>query len=220
MDMPKIKILVTDDHALFRDGMRALLSIQPDMAWVGEAEDGLDAMNKVISLQPDVTLMDINMPALNGLEATRRILAKIPDHHIVMVTMLDDDASVFAAMRAGARGYVLKGARHDEILQVIRAVAEGQVLFGSTMASRVLRFFQDGERHRQPVNDAFPELTEREREVLDLIARGMNNAGIAQQLVISPKTVRNHITNIFSKLQIVDRAQAIIQARKKGLGLI
>jgi DNA-binding NarL/FixJ family response regulator len=152
----------------------------------------------------------------NGIEATRRIMGQSPHVGVVVVTMFEDDDSVFAAMRAGARGYVLKGADQDEILKVIRAVAGGEAHFGPRIASRLVRFFSAPKR--APTSEAFPELTAREREVLDLIARGRNNQEIAKELYLSQKTIRNHISNIFSKLQVADRAQAIIRAREAGLG--
>jgi len=218
--MEKIHILIADDHALFREGLRALFGALPDIEVIGEAQDGEAAIMQVNALQPDVVLMDINMPGLNGVEATRRILSTHPNLGIIMVTMLEDDASVFAAMRAGARGYVLKGAHHGEILQAIRAIATGQAVFGPAIATRMMNFFQ-GLNQPAPktgnVVQAFPELTEREREVLVLIAQGVSNKEIAEQLVISMKTVSNHITNIFGKLQVADRAQAIIRARDAGL---
>ena len=219
--MEKIRILIADDHALFREGLRALFAALPDIEVVGEAPDGEAAIMQVNALQPDVVLMDINMPGLNGVEATRRILSAHPDLGVIMVTMLEDDASVFAAMRAGARGYVLKGAHHDEILQAIRAISMGQAVFGPAIAARMMNFFQG---LNQPMSktgiavQAFPELTEREREVLVLIAQGVSNKEIAEKLVISMKTVSNHITNIFGKLQVADRAQVIIRARDAGLG--
>lgn len=218
--MQKIRVLVADDHTLFRDGVKALLAGTADLLVVGEAATGDEAVARSQELSPDVVLMDINMPEVNGIEATRRILQHDPKTGIVMVTMLEDDASVFAAMRAGARGYVLKGAHHSELLNAIRAVAQGQALFGPGIARRMTRFFQSF-RDRQPLGspeEAFPELTDREREVLALIAQGLKNPDIADRLVISPKTVRNHITNVFSKLQVADRAEAIIQAREAGLG--
>jgi DNA-binding NarL/FixJ family response regulator/class 3 adenylate cyclase len=219
--MNTIRIFIADDHAMFREGLRALFAALPDIEVVGEAANGTAAVAQAATLQPDVVLMDINMPELNGIEATRQILAAQPGLGIIMVTMLEDDASVFAAMRAGARGYVLKGAHHDEILQAIRAVATGQAVFGPAIATRMMNFFQG---LNQPVSktgiavQAFPELTEREREVLVLIAQGVSNKEIAEKLVISMKTVSNHITNIFGKLQVADRAQAIIRARDAGLG--
>ena len=219
--MDTIRIFIADDHTMFREGLRALFMALPDIEVVGEAANGTAAVAQVAALQPDVVLMDINMPELNGIEATRQILSVQPGMGIIMVTMLEDDASVFAAMRAGARGYVLKGAHHDEILQAIRAVATGQAVFGPAIATRMMNFFQG---LNLPVSktgvaiQAFPELTEREREVLVLIAQGVSNKEIAEKLVISMKTVSNHITNIFGKLQVADRAQAIIRARDAGLG--
>ena len=218
--MTTIRLLIADDHALFREGLRALFSALPDIEIVGEAPDGETAIAQVDASQPDVVLMDINMPGINGIEATRRILNNHPQLGIIMVTMLEDDASVFAAMRAGARGYVLKGAHHDEILQAIRAVAGGQAVFGPAIAARMMNFFQ-GLSNTPPSEKAsasFPELTDREREVLNLMAQGVSNKAIAEKLVISMKTVSNHITNIFSKLQVADRAQAILRARDAGLG--
>ena len=218
--MDTIRLLIADDHALFREGLRALFSALPDIEVVGEAADGATAVTQVDASQPDVVLMDINMPGVNGIEATRRILSNHPQLGIIMVTMLEDDASVFAAMRAGARGYVLKGAHHEEILQAIRAVAAGQAVFGPAIAVRMMNFFQGLNAAPRSENTAqsFPELTEREREVLKLMAQGVSNKAIAEKLVISMKTVSNHITNIFSKLQVADRAQAILRARDAGLG--
>jgi len=219
--MDTIRILIADDHAMFREGLRALFAALPDVEVVGEAANGAAAVTQATTLQPDVVLMDINMPDLNGIEATRQILTTQSGMGIIMVTMLEDDASVFAAMRAGARGYVLKGAHHDEILQAIRAVAAGQAVFGPAIATRMMNFFQGLNNPASQSGNAaqaFPELTEREREVLVLIAQGISNKDIAEKLVISMKTVSNHITNIFSKLQVADRAQAIIRARDAGLG--
>jgi len=219
--MDTIRILIADDHAMFREGLRALFTALPDLEVVGEASNGTAAIDQVTALQPDVVLMDINMPDLNGIEATRKILSRHPGMGIIMVTMLEDDASVFAAMRAGARGYVLKGAHHDEILHAIRAVATGQAVFGPAIATRMMNFFQGLNQSvpkKENATQAFPELTEREREVLILIAQGISNKEISDKLVISMKTVSNHITNIFGKLQVADRAQAVIRARDAGLG--
>jgi DNA-binding NarL/FixJ family response regulator len=218
--MDTIRLLIADDHALFREGLRALFSALPDIEVVGEAADGAIAITQVDACRPDVVLMDINMPGVNGIEATRRVLSNHPQLGVIMVTMLEDDASVFSAMRAGARGYVLKGAHHEEILQAIRAVAAGQAVFGPAIAARMMNFFQGLNSAPQTGSSvaAFPELTEREREVLTLMAKGVSNKDIAEKLFISMKTVSNHITNIFSKLQVADRAQAILRARDAGMG--
>ncbi len=217
--MNPIRILVVDDHQLFIEGLTALLNATPETTVVGEAATGQEAIAQVTAVAPDVILMDIHMPDMNGVEATQRILKTNPDVGIIMLTMLEDDASVFAAMRAGARGYVLKGAHHQELLQAIRAVAQGQALFGPAIAQRIMQFFQSSSRltNQSSSTEPFPDLTEREREVLALIAQGKNNSDIANILVISPKTVRNHITSIFSKLQVADRAEAIVKAREAGL---
>jgi len=217
--MKKIRVLIADDHALFREGLRALLNAMPDIEVISEASDGESAIAQAEASQPDVILMDINMPGINGIEATRRALGAHPSLGIIMVTMLEDDASVFAAMKAGARGYVLKGAHHEDILQAIRTVAGGQAVFGPAIAARMMIFFQNLNAASKPTvpTDAFPELTDREREVLQLMSQGASNKAIADKLVISGKTVSNHITNIFSKLQVADRAQAVIRARDAGL---
>ena len=212
-----VQILIADDHTLFRDGLRALFRSLPDTAVIGEAATGAEAIDQAEKLQPDVILMDIQMPGINGIDATRQIIQTSPHIGVIVVTMFEDDDSVFAAMRAGARGYVLKGADQDEMLRTIRAVARGEALFGPVIAARLQSFFAGSKR--QAAAAAFPQLTGREREVLALIAQGYNNATIGRELTISIKTVRNHVSNIFSKLQVVDRAQAIIRAREAGLGL-
>lgn len=214
--MEAIRVLIADDHALFRDGLRALLNSIPDIEVVGEAANGKEALRLAVELQPDVILMDIQMPDLNGIEATRQIHRTSPHIGIVVLTMFQDDDSVFALMRAGARGYVLKGANQGVLLRAVRAVANGESLFSPEIAARLMQFFTN----LQPVSrpDLFPDLTEREREILAFIADGQTNADIAEKLVISMKTVRNHVSNIFSKLQVADRAQAAIRAREAGLG--
>ena len=214
--MDTIRVLIADDHQLFRDGLKALLLSAPDTEVVGEAATGRGAIQLAAESQPDVILMDLQMPDMDGIEATRRIVDTSPHINVLMVTMFEDDQSVFAAMRAGARGYVLKGAKHDEMLRAIRAVGSGGAIFSPTIAARMMNFFA-ASRSVIP-EQAFPDLTDREREVLTLIARGESNADIARALTISVKTVRNHVSNIFSKLQVADRAQAAIRAREAGLG--
>ena len=213
MDEP-IRILVADDHAGFRSGLDALLATQPDLRVVGEAATGDEAVARALALQPDVVLMDLNMPGLDGIAATRRIVDTSPHIAVLVLTMADNDAAVFDALRAGARGYLLKGADRAELTRAIRAVASGEAIFGPDVARRLMAYFADA-----PVRaPAFPELSERELEVLELIARGMSNQQIVDRLGISPKTVRNHISNIFSKLQVRDRAEAVVRAREAGMG--
>jgi len=218
--MTTIRVLVVDDHTLFRDGLSAILMNVPDIDVVGEAGTGREAVTQAETLVPDVVLMDISMPDLNGIEATQQVLAVKPDTGIIMLTMLEDNDSLFAAMCAGARGYILKGADKAEVLKTIRAVAGGEALFGPAIASRLTSFFQNsrGVARQNEVASFFPDLTDREREVLELIAAGENNQEIAQHLHISAKTVSNHISNVFNKLQVADRAQAIVKARQAGLG--
>ncbi len=214
--MEPIRVLIADDHPLFRDGLRALLESVGDLAVVGEAATGEEAVALARSLVPDVVLMDIKMPGLNGIEAARRIVAVGPHLAVLMVTMFEDDDSVFAAMRAGARGYLLKGARQDETLRAIRAVANGEAIFSPGIAQRVLQYFGTA-RPAAPAH-LLPALTEREYEILDLLAQRRSNAEIAARLYLSPKTVRNHVSTIFGKLQVADRAEAILAARAAGLG--
>jgi DNA-binding NarL/FixJ family response regulator len=207
-----LRILLVDDHAVVRSGLRTLLSSVAHLAIVGEAADGQEAIAQASSLQPDIILMDLHMPGINGVEATRQIAQASPHVGILVLTMLEDDASVFAALRAGARGYLLKGADQTEVLRAIDVVAHGEAIFSPSIAQRLMQYFANM-RPVIPAN-AFPELTEREREILGLIAQGKTNAVIAAELVISPKTVANHVSNIFSKLQVVDRAQAVLRAQQ------
>jgi DNA-binding NarL/FixJ family response regulator len=211
-----IHVLIADDHPLFRDGLRALLNSIPQTELVGEAASGQEVLKQAAALHPDVILMDIQMPGLNGIDATQQILRTNPDIGIIVLTMFEDDDSVFAAMRAGARGYILKGADQTEILRAIGAAVRGEALFGAPIAQRLMRFFSAPRLSLSA--QAFPELTEREREILDLMAQGLNNIEIAERLVLSPKTVRNHTSNIFNKLQVTDRMHAIVLAREAGLG--
>ncbi|KGN36786.1 response regulator [Knoellia subterranea] len=213
--MESIRILIADDHPVVRSGLRALIGTLEGLIVVGEAADGEHAVREVQILRPDVVLMDVRMPGVDGVEATRRIRAVQPATAVLMLTMYDDDATVLTAMRAGARGYLLKGASQDEILGAIRAVVTGQVIFGPGVAARMLAFFAEAP---QPETNPFPQLTERERAVLDLLASGLPTARIAERLYLSPKTVSNHLTSIFAKLEVADRSAAIIVARDGGLG--
>jgi DNA-binding NarL/FixJ family response regulator len=213
-----LTILVAEDHPLFRQALADLLGGRPDWKVVAEAEDGVAAVTAAHAEQPDVVVMDLKLPRLDGIEATRRIVGASPHIAVLVLTMYDDDASVFEAMRAGARGYLLKGAGQDEIVRAVGDVADGGAVFGPSVARRVLEYFA---APRPPaVPDAvFPELTAREREVLDLVAAGHRNADVAAELFLSPKTVRNHVSNIFAKLHVADRTAAILKAREAGLGL-
>jgi DNA-binding NarL/FixJ family response regulator len=208
-----ISVLIAEDSSAFRSGLRALLASASDMNVVGEAEDGTAAVRLAFSLQPDVVLMDLQMPGTNGIEATRQVIQSCPHIAVVMLTMFEDDESVFAAMQAGARGYLLKGTLRNEILAAVRAAAAGEAIFGPALAKRMMQYFAQLRAPAVP----FPDLTERERDVLGLIAQGRNNTEIADMLVLSPKTVRNYITSIFDKLQVADRAQAVLRARDAGL---
>jgi DNA-binding NarL/FixJ family response regulator len=210
-----LRVLIADDHPLVRRGMRSMLGALPGFEIVGEAGTGREAVSLAGTLRPDVVLMDLQMPDLSGIEATRRIVAVQPDARILVVTLFQDDDSVFLALRAGARGYVLKDAEEDELVAAIRAVAGGAAMFSPAIATRVLALFATP---RAATAEAFPSLTEREREVLELIAQGLPNPRIAQRLGISPKTVGNHVSVIFGKLQVADRAEAIVRAREAGLG--
>jgi DNA-binding NarL/FixJ family response regulator len=214
--MNSLRIVIADDHPFFRRGIRNLLSTLPETEIIGEAGTGDEVILLAAELQPDVIIMDLKMPGMSGIEATRQITQTSPHIGVLVVTMFEDDHSVFAAMRAGARGYLLKDTDEDEMLRAIRAVGSGEAIFSPGIAQRLLTFFAEAKPALPP--SAFPELTTREREILGLIAHGCSNAQIVAQLVLSPKTVRNHISNIFSKLQVADRTQAVIRARDAGLG--
>jgi DNA-binding NarL/FixJ family response regulator len=213
--MEPLRVLIADDHPLFRTGMRALLTATPGTEVVGEATTGQEGIELAAALQPDVILMDLQMPGINGIEATRQILHTSPHIRILVVTLFEDDASIFSALRAGARGYILKDAQEEETLRAIRAVGSGEAIFSPAIATRLMDFFA-APRPAVP-KEIFPTLTEREREILQMIARGRTNNDIAKELALSSKTVGNYVSNIFSKLQVADRAQAIIRARDAGL---
>ena len=213
MSIDPLRRLIADDHPLFRKGLRTLLGVVPDFALVGEAVTGAEAVATALELQPDAVLMDLQMPGGSGIEATREIVAASPTTKILVVTLFEDDDSVFAALRAGARGDVLKDTDEDELFRAIRAVANGEAIFGPAVASRVLAYFAA----RRDAPQIFPTLTEREREILGFIARGKSNASIAHELSLRPKTVANHVSNVFGKLQVADRAEAIVRARDAGL---
>lgn len=213
--MDPLRVLVVDDHDEFRGGLVALLASTGSTEVVGTATDGEAAVTTALELQPDVVLMDLHMPRVNGIDATQRIVSSSPHIKVLVLTMLEDDESVFAAIRAGAKGYLLKGARRAEVVRCIEAVGAGEVIFGPGVAERVTTYF--AQVAAAPAPEVFPELTTREREILRLIADGQENAEIARQLGVSTKTVRNHASNIFMKLQVAHRAQAIIKAREAGL---
>jgi DNA-binding NarL/FixJ family response regulator len=212
-----LRILVAEDHPLFRKGMISLLSSVPEFEVVGEATTGEEAVARAAELQPDVVLMDLQMPEVNGIEATRRILQESASVRVLVVTLFEDNDSVFMALRAGARGYVLKDADEEEVVLSIRAVGKGEAIFSPAVATRVLAYFAASLPGCVPPQ-AFPTLTDREREILHLIARGHPNPTIARQLSLSTKTVANYVSNVFTKLQVADRAQAIVRAREAGLG--
>src|SRR3712207_1477979 len=212
-----LRVVLVDDHPIYRQGLAALLGSLGGVTVVGTAGDGGEAVDVARAEQPDVVVMDVQMPNLDGIEATRQIVAESPHIGVVVLTMSEDDETVFQAMRAGARGYLLKGAGQDEILRAIRSVDSGEAVFGAAIARRVAEFFAGGQS-AAPTHYAFPQLTSREREILELLAAGRSNPQIATTLYLSPKTVRNNVSNIFTKLQVADRAEAIIRARNAGLG--
>ncbi len=213
--MSDIRVVIADDHPIVRDGLTALLASIPGFTVVAQAGNGKEAVQEVVMHRPDVALVDLQMPELDGFEATRQISRVAPEVAVLVLTMHDDDDSVFAAMRAGARGYLVKGAEQDNITSAIRAVAAGEAIFGSGVAQKLLTFFAAG----PSANTApFPELSAREVQILDLLAGGLSNATIAQRLSLAPKTVANHVSSIFMKLQVAGRPQAIVRARDAGLG--
>ena len=211
-----IRVVVVDDILETREHLAKLLSFETDIDVVGVAASGPEAIEIASRLTPDVVLMDINMPGIDGVEATRRIVDAAPHVAVLVLTMHDDDETVFAAVRAGARGYLLKGAQRAELLRAVRAVAAGEAIFGPGVARRLTAYFSRPAPRPDPA--AFPELTEREREILDMVAAGRSNAEITAELVLAPKTVRNHVSNIFSKLRVRDRSEAIVRARVAGMG--
>jgi DNA-binding NarL/FixJ family response regulator len=210
-----IRVVIADDHPTFRAGLRLMIESVPDIELVGEARTGEEALALVADRQPTVVVMDLRMPDLDGIEATRRVVAEAPTAAVVVLTMFEDDDSVFAAMRAGALGYLLKGAEEEDILRAIRATAAGEAIFGPEIARRVLGHFTTGEVRGAP---AFPTLTDRERQILQLVAAGKGNSAIAHDLRLTIKTVRNNVSNIFTKLQVADRSAAIVKARDAGYG--
>ena len=216
MNPGELTVVLADDHPVVRGGLRALLESIAGVRVVAEAVNGREAIQAAVAHRPDVLLVDIQMPELDGIDATRAVLAVAPQTAILVLTMFDDDDSVFAAIRAGARGYILKGADQAEILRAVRCVADGGVIFGPRIARRIDRLLTGA--GPMPTDMPFPQLTDREREVLDLIATGLANGQIAERLHLAAKTVGNHISSIFAKLQVADRAQAIIRARDAGLG--
>jgi DNA-binding NarL/FixJ family response regulator len=211
-----IRILLVDDHPLFLDGVRAALARAEDLEVVGEAHDVRGAVASALELRPDVVLMDLGLPDGSGIEATREILASAPEVRVLVMTMSDEDDAVVTAMRAGARGFVVKGAGRADLLSGIRTVAAGGAVFGPAVADRLGLLF--GSLGALPGRDAFPELTDREREVLDLVARGYDNRRIARDLFLSDKTVRNHVSNVMGKLGVATRAEAVVRGRNGGLG--
>ena len=212
--MTTTRILIADDHPAFRTGLQQMLQDVPDLEVVGEADNGAQVVELTQELAPDVVVMDLRMPEVDGIEATRRLQQVAPSAAVIVLTMFEDDDSVYAAMRAGALGYLLTGSQQDEIVRAIRAVAAGEAIFGPEIARRVIAHFSTG---AGSARQAFPGLTEREREILEKIAGGRGNATIAHELTISLKTVRNHVSNIFTKLQVSDRSAAIVKAREAGI---
>jgi len=212
-----IRLVIADDHPVFVSGLEVTFADADDIEIIGTVIDGESAVRAATDLAPDVLLMDVRMPGMNGIDATRAISASGSTVAIVVLTMFDDDESVYSAMSAGARGYLVKGASQERIIEAVRAVAEGEIVFGKAVAERVLAAFTNPRRSRR-ADGPFPELTDREVDVLALIAAGKRNPAIARELFLSDKTIRNHVSSIFAKLQVADRSEAIVRARQAGLG--
>ena len=213
--MERIRVLIADDHPVFRAGLRMLIDREDDMECVAEAGTAQEAIDKALACRPDVAVLDLRMPGGDGIATIRRIAAEVPDAGVLLLTMHEDEQSVLAAMRAGARGYVVKGSAEDDIMRAIRSVGRGEAIFGPSVAGHILELFASAP---SPAARAFPDLTEREREILELLAGAASNGQIAQRLGLSTKTIRNHVSAICNKLQVVDRAQAVLKARDAGLG--
>jgi DNA-binding NarL/FixJ family response regulator len=211
-----LRVLIADDHPMFRAGLRGSLGADPDLEIVGEAESGTAVVDLALALTPDLVLMDLQMPGGGGIQATATLRERVPGARVLVLTMYEDAGSIFAAMRAGARGYLLKGAGEEDVIRAVRTVAEGGLVIGPAVADLVAGFFASG--HQQGP-EAFPELTDREREILELIARGMSNPTISHRLMLSEKTVRNYVSSILTKLAVVDRSAAIVLAREAGVGI-
>lgn len=216
--MTGMRVVLVDDHPMVREGLRAVLEHLGGAEVVGEAGDGESAVRLTTAAQPDAVVMDLTLPDMSGIEATRRLVDLNPSLGVLVLTMSDDDASVFAALRAGARGYVLKGATGEELVAAVTRVARGEAVYGAAVAGRIRTFLTTGVDRATPTGSQFPELTAREREILDLLADGHANADIARRLFLSPKTVRNVVSSVYAKLQVADRAQAVVRARQAGLG--
>ena len=208
------RIVIADDHPLLRDGLEAVIGAHAGYEVVAKVGTGEEALEAALRLKPDVVLMDIQMPGLGGIEATRGIVRQDASIGVLMLTMFDDDDSIFATMRAGARGYILKGAETDEVMRAIDTIAAGGAVFSKAIASRIVGALSG----TRAANSPFPALSAREHEVLDLIAQGLDNRRIADRLIVSQKTVANHVSSIFSKLEVTDRAQAIVKAKDAGMG--
>ena len=208
-----LRVVIADDHPVFRSGLRAVVEDAEELTLVGEAGDGKEAVAVCLQQRPDVVLMDVRMPQTSGVDATRRILAEAPEVRVVVLTMLEDDTSLLACLRAGALGYLLKGASPDEIVDTVVAVASGRAVLGPQVAARLGGLMGAG-----ATPHPFPDLTARERDVLDLMAAGHPNHVIAHRLALSEKTVRNNVSAVFTKLGTADRAAAVVRAREAGLG--